>query len=454
MRGALCVWVRLLRHRDSGGHLPTVLAVLAFAAATWAVLTVTGGVQAFTERARLAEVTSDARVYPLLAAVSVALLVVPTAALGGAAARLAVARRDERLSRLRLAGATSAQTGAVALLDAGLQAVAGALAGAVLDVLTTPAVALLRFQGRAFEPAELRLGPLPVVATVAAVLTVSLVSCAVSLRRVVVTPLGVAQRLPAKPLSWVRVLPVLVVGVAFTLAFRVLGELTASVGLAAAVLVLAVLLAGTFALYNLVGPFLLSLLGRLLASRARSVPTLLAARRIADDPRSAWRSVGGIALVTFVAGCLSVVPGMTATESGDAEGQRTQTLLTDIGTGALVTLVIAAVLAAVSTGVTQACRALDGAPQHRALHLAGTDVAVLHAARSRETWVPLLVTTGGAALTALLVVSPLLAVLRSAPVGVLLFVACAVGGGGLVVLASRASRPLVAQAADLSRPVR
>ena len=451
MSGALRTWLRLLRHRDSGGHLPTVLAVVAFAAVTWAVLTVAGGVRAFTERARLAGPESDAALYPLLAAVSVALLVVPTAALGGAAARLTVARRDERLARLRLAGATSAQTGLVALLDAGLQAVAGAAAGVVLNLLATPVVALLRFQGRAFEPSELRLGALPVLATAGAVLLVSLVSCAVSLRRVVVTPLGVAQRVPAEGLSWVRVLPVLLVGLAFTAAFRVLGQLTASVGLTGAVLVLAVLLAGTFGLYNLVGPFLLSVLGRVLAARARSAPTLLAARRIADDPRSAWRGVGGIALVTFVAGCLSVVPGMTATGGGDVEGEA---LLRDVGTGALVTLVLAAVLAAVSTGVTQASRVLDGAPQHRALHLAGADVAVLHAARSRETWVPLALTTGGAALTALLVVSPLLAVLRSAPVGVLLFAACAAGGAGLVLLASRASRPLLAQSVDLTRTPR
>ncbi|WP_432493614.1 FtsX-like permease family protein [Kineococcus auxinigenes] len=450
MRGALGVWLRLLRHRDSGGHLPPVLAVLAFAAATWAVLTVAGGVQAFTARSHLAAPGSDAELYPLLAAVSVALLVVPTAALGGAAARLTVARRDERLSRLRLAGATSAQTGALALLDSAAQAVAGALAGVVLNLLATPLVARLRFQGRAFEASELRLGPGPVAATVGAVLAVALVSCAVSLRRVSLTPLGVAQREPARALSWVRLLPVLVVGLVFTAAFHVLGELTASYGTATAVVVLAVLLGGTFALYNLAGPLLLSLLGRLLAARARSVPTLLAARRIAEDPRGAWRGVGGIALVTFVAGCLSVVPGTTAT-GGDVEGD---VLLTDVGTGALVTLVIAAVLAAVSTGVAQACRVLDGAPQLRALHLAGTDVAVLHAARSRETWLPLLVTTGGAALTALLVVSPLLAVLRGAPVGVLLFVACAVGGAGLVLLAARASRPLVVRAADLGRPLR
>ena len=443
MRGALTIWWSLVRHRDGTGRLPAVLAVVAFSAATWAVLTVAGGVQAFAARAAAPGAHGDAEVYPFLSWVSVGLLLVPTATLGAAAARLTVARRDERLSRLRLAGATSGQVGLVALLDAALQALAGAVAGVVLNAAATPAVARLRFQGRTFEVAELRLGPVVVAAVVAAVLVVALVSSAVSLRRVAITPLGVAQRLPQGGLSWARVLPVLALGGGFVLAFSSFSAL-AGVGTAFAAVVLVALLAATSAVFNLVGPFLVSLLGRVLAARARSVATLLAARRVQDDPRSTWRSVGGIALVTFVAGCLSVTPGMT---SGSAEVDGEATLLVDIGTGAAVTLVIAAVMAAVSTGVTQASRVLDSRAQYRALHLGGTDVAVLHAARSRETWIPLLATMGGATATALLIISPVLALLRTAPVGVALFLGCAAAAAVLVLLASRASRPLVAAAA-------
>jgi putative ABC transport system ATP-binding protein len=76
-----------------------------------------------------------------------------------------------------------------------------------------------------------------------------------------------------------------------------------------------------------------------------------------------------------------------------------------------------------------------------------THDAVLHAARSRETWIPLVVTTGGATLLALLVVSPVLGLLGSAPAGVAWFVGCALFGAVLVLLAARASRPLVAAAA-------
>ncbi|MBB2902111.1 hypothetical protein FHR75_002926 [Kineococcus radiotolerans] len=443
MSGALRTWWSLVRHTHGrGGRLPTVLAVTAFAVTTWSVLTVAGGVQAFAARAQLPGAGPDAETYPLLSWVSVALLLVPTATLGAAAARLTVARRDERLARLRLAGATSTQIGVVALLDAAVQAVAGAGLGVVLDLVALPAVARLRFQGRAFEVAELRLGAGPVLGTVAAVLLVALVSSAVSLRRVAITPLGVAQRLPQRGLSWARVVPVLVLGVGFVAAFNA-GSLVFGAGVVVGALVLVGFLAGAFAVFNLVGPLLVSLLGRVLSARARSVPTLLAARRMSEDPKSTWRSVGGVSLVTFVAGCLSVTPRLTAGAPAGGEAQ----LMSDIGTGAAVTLVIAAVLAAVSTGVTQASRVLDSRDRYRTLHLSGTDVAVLHAARSRETWIPLVVTMGGAAALALLIVSPVLGLLGSAPVGVLWFVACAGAGAGLVLLAARASRPLVEAAA-------
>lgn len=443
MNGALTLWVSLTRHREHErrGRVPGALAVVAFAASTLAVLTVAGGVQAFAARAGAPGADPDAEVYPFLSWVAVGLLLVPIATLGAAAARLTVARRDERLARLRLAGATSTQVGVIALLDAAAQAVAGAAIGVVLNLLTTPALALLRFQGRTFDVTELRLGPLPVLLTVAGVLAVSLVSCAISLRRVRITPLGVAQRLPRKGLSWTRVLPVLLLGGGFVLAFSSVSVL-ASVGTAFVAVVLVGLLGATFAVFNLVGPFLVSLLGRIVAARARTVPTLLAGRRMVDDPKSTWRSVGGIALVTFVAGCLSVTPGLTS-GAGDPAAQQ---LAADIGTGALVTMVIAAVLAAVSTGVTQASRVLDSAAQYRHLHLAGTGTGVLHSARSRETWIPLLVTMGGATLTALLIISPVVGLLQTAPVGVALFLGSAVVGAGLVVLASRASRPLLVAA--------
>jgi len=448
-RVTLRVWLLLARHRsapgtDPGrGRLPAVLATVAFAAATWAALTVVGGTAAFVARAQGTGPSDDARAYPLLAAVSCVLLTVPVWTLGAAAARLTVARRNLRLARLRLVGATAGQVTVLALLDAALEALAGAVAGAVVWLATVPLLARVRFQGRAFAAWELLPPAWAVAGTVAAVLVIALLSCAGSLRKVAVTPLGVVRRVTPAHLRLVRAVPLVVLAGGFALGFDRLAGLAGDSGRLVAVGVMLAFVGGAFAVYNLVGPLLVGLVGRVLARGARSPATLLAARRLVDDPRSAWRGVGGIALVTFVAGLLSVVPGM---QSG--QDPHPDTITRDVGTGALATLAIAALMAAVSTGVTQAARVLDQAPQYRAAHRGGVDVAVLHAARSRETWLPLAVTVGGAGLSALVLVSPFLAVLRQDAVrGVGVFVVTAVGGAMLVLAASRAGRPLVTAAA-------
>jgi len=455
------VWLSLARHRSApgsasggapgGGRLPSVLAVVAFAAATWAALTVAGGTAAFVARAQGVPLDDDARAYPVLAAVSCVLLAVPVWTLGAAAARLTVARRNLRLARLRLVGATAGQVTVLALLDAALEALAGAAAGAVGWLASVPLLARVNFQGRPFGASELLLPAWGVAATVAAVLLIALLSCAGSLRKVAVTPLGVVRRVTPPHLRLVRALPLVVLAGGFALGFNRLAGLLGDSG--HRLLLIGVVLGfvgGAFAVYNLVGPLLVGLVGRLLVRAARTPATLLAARRLVDDPRSAWRGVGGIALVTFVAGLLSIVPGI---ESG--EDPHPDPIATDIGTGALATLAIAALMAAVSTGVTQAARVLDQAPQYRALHRGGVDVAVLHAARSRETWLPLAVTVGGAGVSALVLISPFLTVLRADAVrGVGVFVVTAVGGAALVLVASRAGRPLVTAAAGTRPPSR
>lgn len=84
--------------------------------------------------------------YVLLAAFASLLLIVPFVALAGSAARLAASRRDARLAALRLAGATTAQVTKLTALDAGGQALLGALVGMAGYFALIPAIMLLDFQ--------------------------------------------------------------------------------------------------------------------------------------------------------------------------------------------------------------------------------------------------------------------------------------------------------------------
>ncbi|MGY1838954.1 MULTISPECIES: hypothetical protein [unclassified Modestobacter] len=434
MIAALRLWAGLAR-RQGGDRLTTGLAVLAFTAVTWALLTTLGGVRAFVERAE-GQGEGIGEIYVVLSLTAAALILVPLVTLGGAAARLAVARRNARMAALRLAGATTGQVSAMAVAEALTQAVAGALLGAVLYGVTLPLVALLPFQGRTFDVAELWVGSWAALA-LPAVPLVALASALAALRRVAITPLGVARRLPPKGLSWTRLVPLVVLGGVFVATAN--GMVQAEL-----VVVLALLLgslAGAMWVFTLVGPWLVTVVGRVAVRRAHSVPTLLAARRLIDDPKAAWRSVGGVALIAFVAGLLSLSPAMAATAEGEDH------LGIDIATGTAVTLVIAALLAAVSTGVTQAGRALDSAAEYRALHLAGTEVGTLHAARMRETALPLAVCVGGASLTALLMITPFADSLAQEPVGLVLFAGSVVVGCALVLAGTAASRRMVDRAA-------
>lgn len=428
------LWWRLARRQDSH-RLITALAVIAFATATGAVLTVLGGLGAFLGR-------PNNEVYVICAQIATAILTIPVITLGGAAARLSVSRRNERFAALRLAGATSGQVGMIAVIDATMQAVVGALAGGVLYLVALPGVAQLRFQGRTFDLAELWVGPGIMALALVAVVVLAIGSAALSLAAVVISPLGVARRVSPKKLSVIRAL-------IFILAF--IGWLIISqlVDSSNAVPIMITFLVICFAVVNLVGPFVLGLIGRIAAYQAKSVPALLAARRLIDDPKSAWRSVAGVTLATFVAGILSIAPGMAANTNVSGEPELAY-LPQDLLTGALVTVVIAALLAAVSSGVNQAAKVLDHRDQYRLLRLAGTPVEVLSAARLRETWLPLAASLTIAAGCALVIVAPFgIALIGVSLGGPLLF------GGGLVLsvtlvmLAVLASQPLVRRAATL-----
>lgn len=432
MRATLALWW-LLRRRSAGRgdsqSLTGALAILAFAVTTAVLLVVVGGVQAFEARAAADPENHDLAIYPALAYIAAGLLVIPIATLGSAAARLAMARRDARLAALRLAGATTSQVGMLTLLEAGAQAVLGAALGIAGYLALIPVVALVQFNGRPFAWAELWAGPGITALAVAGVVIVALASAAVSLRRVAITPLGVAARVSPPGLRWTRLL----LGAAAIVAWLVAIN-TGQLGFA---LLLAIVVAG-FATLNVVGPFAVWVVGAVTTTRARDVSTLLAGRRMRDNPRGAWRAVGGVTLATFIAGMTTVAAVLGSMGDADETG-----VMRDIGTGGLLTLAIAGALAAVSTGVMQSGRLIDQRPEHRSLRLAGADLRVMRRAQWREVAIPMAVGMGSATAMSMLFVLPLFgsgAILS--PAALIQFFGCVLAAFALVALGVWATRPL------------
>jgi hypothetical protein len=232
-----------------------------------------------------------------MALLGVVLLAMPVVVLSAAAGRLGAARREQRLAALRLAGATPRQILAMTAVEAAAVGAAGALTGALAYGALLPALARVPYGIGGWYTGQLWVG-LPwlaaVVAAVTALITVSAVSM---LRQVATSPLGVAQQANPRRTRWIR-------AAVFVVALGCIWQSTGGGQLKSRQLL--ALLVLFYAAFWLFGPWAVDRLGRIVGRLARRPATLLAARRLSDDPRGAWRTVSGLVLAGFAAGFFSV----------------------------------------------------------------------------------------------------------------------------------------------------
>src|SRR5690606_13375870 len=122
------------------------------------------------------------------------LLVVPLFVLGTAAGRLATTYRDRRLAAMRLVGATPGQVRAITMFETMLVGLGGALVGTAVYILTLPLAARVEATGGAWFVGDLWVGWPIVAATLVAVPVIVCFSALLGLRKLIISPLGVARR--------------------------------------------------------------------------------------------------------------------------------------------------------------------------------------------------------------------------------------------------------------------
>jgi len=355
-----------------------------------------------------------------LAVFACMLLVGPFVALAGSAARLAASRRDARLAALRLAGATTGQVVRLTALDAAGQALIGALIGIAGYCALMPAVMLIPFQEQRFTFEQLWVGPLALGITLAGVAILALISSLVTLRRVAITPLGVTSRTATALPSGTRMVLFVVVVVVAMIVFKNPAML-AQAGQAVMYGVIIGFMLLCFALVNLIGTWVITARAKAKAKRPKDAATMIAMRRILDNPKRAWRNVSGIALAVFIAGITSICGFFGSAAVVDDANDPFTVFIRDIGTGGILTLVFAAVLAAgrshvpVSSGVMQAGSVYDQAGEYRMLVLEGTDVKTLNRARFIEVLTPLNIVVIVAGGCSMLLMAPLFAASMTEP---------------------------------------
>ena len=425
---------RLFARRSLADRASWTLPVTALAVVSALTLTVAGGVHWF-----FGTTGELAGLYRMLASVALVLLLIPLMTLAGAAARLSATRRDTRLSSLRLLGATRTAVRALTLIEAGAMALAGALIGVVGYAALMPLFGLLNFNRQTIGATGLWLGVGPVLIALAGIVVLALVSSAIGLHRVEISPLGVRTRQEAPRMHWIRMAIGGAVLVAAMIVATQLTHIKASEVVLAAI-ALAAFSAPMLAI-NLLGPWLLGRIARRDARRARSPVQLLAARSVLENPKQIWRQISGLALVSFVAVFLGV--GMALSSSNSSRPDDI-VAMHDIRNGVLLTLAISFVTVACSVGLNQVAAILDRRGLYVGLDLIGTPAAVVDAARRRAVLRPLVAVVALAVGSATLILAPLAGNQMTGLTGPLTVLGVLVAGLALIDGVLRATRRTLA----------
>jgi hypothetical protein len=241
------------------------------------------------------------------------------------ATQLGSVQREKRYAALRLIGATRRQVTQIMAVESLSAALVGVMLGSLAYLVVLPLMAGYQFESMRFWQSDLTV---PIGQYLLAV-SLTLIFCLLTnwwgLRRVQVSPLGVArtQTSGKRPRIWQLLL--LIPGIATFIWMALptgktwVGENVASDGLVLLVLIVGI----TCVMFGLIlaGPWLTTTISSLIAGRTQNVTILLATKRIAVRSRQVFRSVGGVVLALFAGSFYLTAVGsvgsiVTATDNG------------------------------------------------------------------------------------------------------------------------------------------
>ncbi|MEV4636817.1 FtsX-like permease family protein [Actinoplanes sp. NPDC049548] len=245
----------------------------------------------------------------LILAVVAGALIFPLLILVGSATRLNATRREQRFAAMRLVGATPRQVATVAAVESTVSALAGTVGGFILFYAFRDLLAAIPFTGAPMFPSDLSPGIAGTLGVAVGVPVAAALVARFALRRVQISPLGVSRRVTPRPPRAYRLIP-MAVGLAELAYFIGRRPDRTEDQILAFLPGILIVMAGLV----IAGPWLTMAGSRLLARRARRPESLIAARRLADDPRAGFRAVSGLVLALFVT---SVAVGVMTTLSAD-----------------------------------------------------------------------------------------------------------------------------------------
>jgi hypothetical protein len=249
-----------------------------------------------------APVGTDANGMTMVLSVVAAALLFPVLVFIGGATRLSAARREQRFAAMRLVGATPRQISKLATVESSVATIAGTVVGFGMFYALRPAIATIPFSGERFFTSDLSLSPANVVLVAIGIPVTAALAARMALRRVNISPLGVTRRVTPRPPRARRLIPLLagVAWLGYLAYFSDIADNRSSANQAYAYLL------GVFSIMIgliVAGPWLTMLGSRLTARRATRPAGLIAARRLGDNPQTAFRAISGVVLAVFIGSC-------------------------------------------------------------------------------------------------------------------------------------------------------
>lgn len=247
--------------------------------------------------------------------VSVGLLI-PIVVFVATGARLSASARESRLAAIRLVGATPAQVSVVATAESLLAAALGCALGGVLFLAARPIIAAEAPPGDRWFASDIAPPAAVVAVVVIGVMALSVAVSLFSLRRVVVTPLGVVRK-EGRPIRHAWRWLMLASGLGGLLVVMLSGRaILANDRIALPFVVICYGFAGIGAAAS--APLAGSAIATVLARMSRGTGVMLGARRLRADPRTAGRTVAGVVIVVMAATVTSLYVGLYEAEAGDS----------------------------------------------------------------------------------------------------------------------------------------
>jgi hypothetical protein len=199
-------------------------------------------------------------------------------------------------------------------VEAVVAALTGVALGFALFFAFRPLLYHVPFTGAPLAEGDLSLRWSDILLAVIGVPVAAVVSARLALRRVQTSPLAVNRRASSPPPGIVRTIPLLA-GIALLAYFDAAGKPGAIGGQLLELLVGFVLLVVGLVL---AGPWLTTAGSRLMVKRAGRPATLLAGRRLLDNPKAAFRFISGLVIALFVASAM--IGALSSIAAADSSG--------------------------------------------------------------------------------------------------------------------------------------